>query len=360
MKVKIFVFTVLATLIFSTDQPAIAVQGGDPAVGARQVASLLLTDFATNSSCSAAYVNSMIAITAAHCVTQANSEEGELRNTPDGFWVSAPGEDLSIGKEKDRTHVAEIFRRSDYRNIWLPKSGDIRTQKDDIAFLVLEKEVKGIPPVAFASVQEVAQLKQTGGEIFHIGYGLQSTNSVDGKPYSVRLLAHHLGSARYSNSPALDSHTITSNETGSKAICPGDSGSPWYSTFSGVEKLVAVTVGGSGCGAGTGVNGALGTVVAQYLDLFDAANAAASRMKQEATSRESKAQLAKLAALSKKTYKNCSELRVNFKFGIAKNQLLANAISASNPPFVSSAGYLKNRKLDKDLDGVICAIWPKG
>ena len=95
-------------------------------------------------------------------------------------------------------------------------------------------------------------------------------STVGGKPYLVQLNAYQQGVSRYGAHPAKDEFTITSQETGDKALCGGDSGSPWYANVSGVEKIVAVTVGASGCkGPGSGKNGTLGTVIYPYLYLLE-------------------------------------------------------------------------------------------
>ena len=41
--------------------------------------------------------------------------------------------------------------------------------------------------------------------------------------------------------------TMGTQETGAVAMCPGDSGSPYYGTIDGVEKLLGVMIQSSGC-----------------------------------------------------------------------------------------------------------------
>lgn len=326
-----------------------AIEGGDLAVGSPEVVALLQSQTSSRASCSAALIDSLIVVTAAHCVTVLNSDTGELLQPPLGFWVSTPGENLNIGDYKKRIRVKFFFRTANYVNTWKPSENDYRTQVDDIAFLVLEKEMANVSITEIANAEEVALIKQTGGIIQHLGYGLQEKNKNDGRPYKISLNAHSLGSSRYSNSPSAEHKTITTNETGLKAICPGDSGSPWYAQLNGKMKLVAVTVGGSGCG-GSGTNGALGTVAAQYNDLYSLALAAA----QEVRAGLSAAQAAKLFEASKKKYKNCSALWKIFPGGIGKSTGSANRFSLTQKAYVSSVGYTKNRNLDKDKDGVVC------
>lgn len=330
---------VLSLLGISLVNPAFAIQGGESAIGAPQVASLLESQYSVRPACSAAHVNSWIVITAAHCVTVFNSESGALKDHD--YWVSGPGEDVSLGKTRFRTRVSRIFRTEGYVNVWKPDINDTRTQRDDIAFLVLEKEVFGIRPVPLASTIDVEALKRGRGLIRHFGYGMQAPQQLDGKPYSVELTANPLGSSRYANNPALDSHTITSDETGQKAICGGDSGSPWYAMVDGVEKLVAVTVGGSGCNGGSGTNGALGTVAAQYISLFNNANSLASKLRPSSNLINQQN--------AKKVYRTCQALRKKFPGGISKS--ITNAATGA---YVSQTGFQLNRSLDRDRDGSVC------
>lgn len=341
---KMWALALLMTLVFHV-APAAAVQGGAPEVGADDVVALFSGEYASRPICSAALVDKMIVATAAHCVTVHNNESGELSRAENDFWISEPGEDMAQIQAGRRYQVSKVFRSSGYVNIWRPDIRDYRTQKDDIAFLVLREPANRRLEIPLISNSELELIKQNGLTIRHIGYGLQSLGKIDGKPYSIELIANPLGSSRYSNNPALESNTITSNETGAKAICSGDSGSPWYTTIDGVKKLVAVTVGGSGCG-GSGVNGALGTSVSGYIDLFANAKSAAAKNLKIHTSR--------MAKLANKKYKSCKAMNQNLPGGLAKSKTVMVQNSQSFDAHVSPAGYKINASLDKDKDGVAC------
>jgi len=342
------VAAIVVFLLLTPITPALAVQGGDLAVNSPYVAALLQGKDASRPKCSAAYIDPLVVITAAHCVTSLNSESGSLSSPPNSFWVSPPGQDLNSYGTKKSVRVKAIFRSVNYVNTWRPEVGDFRTQVDDIAFLVLESPMPGVVSIEIATNEEVLEVKRKGAQIFHIGYGSQSKTQLDGRPYSISLAAHPLGSTRYSNNPALESHTITSNETGQKAICGGDSGSPWYSEFAGARKLIAVTVGGSGCG-GSGVNGALGTVASQYSGLYGQAQTLAGQIRRGAAG-----QNIRLRLISQTTFASCSRLRKIFPQGIAFSKAAATNESQSGLAFVSKAGYFANKKLDKDNDGIVC------
>jgi hypothetical protein len=55
-----------------------------------------------------------------------------------------------------------------------------------------------------------------------------------------------------------------------RALCPGDSGGPWYGEFTGEVKILAVTVGASGCRSEPPYKGnTLGTLIHPYLDFME-------------------------------------------------------------------------------------------
>jgi hypothetical protein len=55
-----------------------------------------------------------------------------------------------------------------------------------------------------------------------------------------------------------------------RALCPGDSGGPWYGEIAGEIKILAVTVAASGCRSEPPYNGnTLGTLISPYLAFMD-------------------------------------------------------------------------------------------
>jgi hypothetical protein len=58
-----------------------------------------------------------------------------------------------------------------------------------------------------------------------------------------------------------------------------------------------------------------------------------------------------------KSYKNCSALNKDFKYGVSKNSKSVNLGELKiYKPKVNAAVYLKNVKLDKDRDGIVCEV----
>lgn len=278
--------SLVAILIFSliqcvdNSEGAFAIEGGQEVLGTQLVLPMMVDlgigkDAYGNISekpsfrCSASMITAQIILTAAHCVAKSDTSDGSLYVPISNIKLYPPGVDFS--QLNKSIPVDKVVFTPGYANFWNPSNRDARTQIDDIAFLFMSKPITTQLTnykIDIATESEVNFLKQNGSLVKHFGYGLQKIGYADGKPYSVELVTNPLGSARYSNPAAQNSKTISTNETGSNAICPGDSGSPWYAEIGGKLKLVANTVGGSGCGNGS-VNGTLGTLIYPYLDLME-------------------------------------------------------------------------------------------
>lgn len=244
---------------------ASGIYNGDLAVGDNRVVALIKGIDGVRPSCSASLINPQIVVSAAHCLGGNGTKYTSEVFDPKDLWVALPGSDLNLDDTTKRVRVMRVLLTNGYDSTWNPEKGIIITQKDDIAFYLLEKPLVENYSIEIASELEVAEIKNNRLLITHIGYGLQDLNSVDGKPYLVQLRAFTNGSSRYGNHPASESKTIASEETGVKALCGGDSGSPWYANIGGIEKLVAVTVSASGCqGIDSGRGGTMGTVISPY------------------------------------------------------------------------------------------------
>lgn len=281
-RISILIILIISSFIQQINNPSVsnAIEGGQEVTGTQLVLPLMMDlgigkDAFGNPSntpsflCSASLITSQIILTAAHCVAKPNTSDGSLSVPTSNFKLLIPGVDFNASTKY--VSVGKVVFTPGYANFWRPELGDSRTQKDDIAFLFLSEPISSEfanYKIEIADEQEVNSIKQSGKIIKHFGYGLQQKGLISGKPHLTELIANQLGSGRYPTSAAENSKTISTNETGSKAICPGDSGSPWYTEIEGKLKLVANTVGGSGCGNGS-TNGTLGTLIYPYLDLMN-------------------------------------------------------------------------------------------
>ena len=215
-------------------------------------------------------ITPQIVVAAAHCLGNPDHTYTNEIYTPDNLFVSKPGANIDMESPDDPIKVMRVVLTSGYNNSFHPEAGNFITQKDDIAFYFLQRPLLDKYSIPIATLGDVSAIKTNRLMITHIGYGLHGVDLHDGIPRIVQLQAYPQGSSRYGNNPARDDFTITSQETGDKALCPGDSGSPWYATVNGVEKLVAVTVSASGCRVGSNqTGGTMGTLIYPYLDLVD-------------------------------------------------------------------------------------------
>ena len=255
--------SLVLAVVFSPS--ANSVYKGEVVLGDEKVLTLASSKGARNQFCSMSMLTERIVVTAGHCMAAEASEGGKLRFDTEQIWVTQPGADMTSDDLATRVKVSKVVLIPGYENYWEPEKNDRRTQRDDIAFVFLDAPLKVGYTIPIATAAEVSQLKNAGALITHFGYGLQEQNKVDQKPYklSLRVLPNA--------DPYLDAgRTIFTQEDG-RALCPGDSGGPWYADFNGVTKIVAVTVAAGGCRGSLDPRGwTLGTLIHPYLDFMKA------------------------------------------------------------------------------------------
>jgi len=264
------IITYISTLLFTFALiPNVnAVQGGTLAVGDTRVVSLIKGINSVWPVCSGSLISTQIVVAAAHCLQNEKMRYASEEYFPQDLWVSVPGSDLYKDSKDTRVKVTKVLLTKGYDSTFDSSVGNYISMKDDIAFFLLEKPLVSNYTIKIATESDITFIKQNRSVITHIGYGMQNPGLSDGKPYLIKLKSFTVGSSKYAPNPAPEVNTVTSEETGDKALCGGDSGSPWYATIDGVEKLVAVTVGASGCGGPNGGrNGTFGTVIYPYLYL---------------------------------------------------------------------------------------------
>lgn len=260
-KLAIFVLTGLILSILPS-APVQAIYNGNEVTGTPYVLTLLTSKEARTSFCSMALLTERIVVTAAHCVIKDQGKAPELRWDIKDIYVSQPGANVTTDDISTRVRVMQIVTEDDFVNTWKPEENDRRTQINDIAFLFLEKPLVRNYSIPIATEEEVNAAVQARALITHYGYGLQTQFSQSHSPWMAKL------PLRLSSDAHLDPKKVIYGEEGSAALCPGDSGGPWYLNINGVMKIAAVTVAASGCRGNAPYNGGtLGTRIYPYMTM---------------------------------------------------------------------------------------------
>ena len=245
------------------------IMGGSPAPGDPRVVSLAMLGPEGWTQCSGALWRPRLIITAAHCVTPQGTA-----NLVDRVAVFAPGVPAltyrDIGPQGPAAaQVTAILRPPSYVN------ASERVSPNDIAVLVLDRDLASAAFQRVASWPEVQRWQQQGVPVTHVGYGLTGPGQRTTVPNTANLALV----ASASGSSGVRFGTAQTEQT---ATCPGDSGSPTYRGTATGDVLVGVIAGSSAsCTAGaSGVPVVAGTanvgfVALGYPDLLDAGLTAA-------------------------------------------------------------------------------------
>jgi len=254
VKKMLVTLTILAS-VFVSGTTTQAIYGGDSAIGDTRVASVIKDSITSRTSfCTVSLLTPQIVVSAAHCSDARTTHFGlpyvSSSFTPYAdFWVAQPGVDISKDDTSTRVKVVKGYITKGWSNTFPCTATSACTQIDDIVFWVLEKPLVSSYAMTVANAQEVAALKSSGSEVTHIGYGyyklLTDANPVDGTP---RKLIGNATSLDNNQQGKITGRTIITKTSTTQSVCPGDSGSPVYSTFSGKEKIFAVQYAGYGGG----------------------------------------------------------------------------------------------------------------
>ena len=286
-KSKLLLLSITALFTLGFISPTSAIYGGATASSAPNVVKVIkeYADGNRYGNCSGALMAPRVVVTAAHCVTEA--ETGLLAKN---VWVSPPGARYKDLVENGRNYlvlegassVAEsraIYEK--YRAVSIQitssyySSSDI-VEDNDVAFLVLDEPLPVTTNIVIASDEETENFIDDEVVVRLYGYGQTSFQSASSSVPMTTTMNIYTRSINIKNSAYLESVTSTA--------CPGDSGGPVIVSTPSKLYLVGIISGGQTATVGPEcskrVDGAfytLITLVTKYANLAFAAAVAAEK-----------------------------------------------------------------------------------
>ena len=159
MHKKSLIISLVFIFLIRFSNPVHAVYGGSNAVGDQRIVALLRDFDAVRSGCSASLLNPQVVVSAAHCIGNSGMKYTSEIYDPQDLWVALPGSDLNSDSTQNRVRVMRILLTNGYDNTWDPSTGNVITQKDDIAFYLLEKPLVSDYKIQVATLEEVGKIK---------------------------------------------------------------------------------------------------------------------------------------------------------------------------------------------------------
>ena len=211
--------------------------------------------------CSGTLITPNVFLTASHCTlfyTQDLAPEGDVAYV--SLDQSIPFGSLTSNKT-ELLRVAHVVSNPNFNQ----SQGD----SGDIGVLILERDVRGVPPAKLPACGLLDQLVAQNGlkkaTFTNAGYGLQNRVVGGGLPFFQDLnpIPRMFSFSSFSSLNGANLHLSQNPSTGNGGTCFGDSGGPNFLTVNGQQLIVSITITGDAVCRSTNVAYRLDTVSAQ-------------------------------------------------------------------------------------------------
>ena len=223
-------------------------------------ATIAIVDAATGeANCTGTLVAPRVVVTAAHCLAIEDEESGQITGItdPSELLVVAGALDVSDATSDGTYAVAQVILHEGYPNESEPvdvPSGAGRY--DDIAILVLAKDVSGLESALIPSVDQALAALDTASTVTISGYGATSAETDETGVLYIAEISFAL---------RADAEIVLGGPNQADT-CPGDSGGPAYLLDGGKALLVGTTSRASENAVANCGDGGVYTFVPVYRD----------------------------------------------------------------------------------------------
>jgi endonuclease G len=190
---------------------------------------------ADGSNCTGTLIRPNVVLSAAHCFYQSGPDDMPT-NDPvplTDVQVVAGALSLDAATQDQRYAVTQMFLHPGYDNVGFNADPSVGPAVNDIAVLVLDRNVTQVSVVPLLSANEQAMFGE-GAAVVITGYGATSLEGGMPAGGGTLYIAENVITA------LSDTEFIASSETGADT-CPGDSGGPAYLFVGDAPRVVGAT-----------------------------------------------------------------------------------------------------------------------
>lgn len=183
--------------------------------------------------CAGSVIHPKVVVTAAHCIEPIRQKGSDFP-----LIVTAP----NAASNSDPVGTRASVVRGAY---------NAATHNNDIAVLLLNRELEGVEPIKMA---KPGTILSRGEQLQIAGWGLQSENSMEISPYLMEATVGFVDNSECNKILGMgkitDNMICAGDLINGRDACQGDSGGPllFYNSETGEQELLGVVSWGIGCG----------------------------------------------------------------------------------------------------------------